>query len=379
MKIAVNTRLLLRGKLDGIGWFTHEILSRIVRDHPEHEFHFLFDRPYDDAFLFAPNVHAHVVNPQARHPLLFRIWYNWMIPRKLKQLGADIFVSPDMMVSLRAKCKQIVVLHDLNFEHYPQDLPSHIARYLSSQTPLFAQKADSIITVSQFSKSDIVKQYGVQPSKIHVVYNAAQPSYRVLSEEERKEVRDEWTQGVPYFIFISSIHPRKNLQRLLMAYDQFRRESGQEVKLLAVGRRFWKNEVLDSTLRQMEFADDVIFTGHLEQAALCRVLGGALSLVYVSYFEGFGVPIVEAFQSGVPVITSNVTSMPEVAGDAAILVAPFDVNEIAQAMLNIFQDTELRARLIEKGLSRASRFSWEQSAKDFWNVIEHKAKTQWAG
>ena len=374
MKIAVNTRLLLRGKLDGIGWFTHEILSRIVRDHPEHEFHFLFDRPYDDAFLFAPNVHAHVVSPQARHPLLFRIWYNWMIPRKLKQLGADIFVSPDMMVSLRAKCKQIVVLHDLNFEHYPQDLPAHIARYLSSQTPLFAQKADSIITVSQFSKSDIVKQYGVQPSKIHVVYNAAQPSYHVLGEEERKEVRDEWTQCVPYFIFISSIHPRKNLQRLLLAYDQFRRESGQEIKLLAVGRRFWKNEVLDSTLQQMEFAKDVIFTGHLEQDALCRALGGALSLVYVSYFEGFGVPIVEAFQSGVPVITSNVTSMPEVAGDAAILVNPFDVNEIAQAMLNIFQDPELRAGLIEKGLSRATRFSWEQSAKDFWNVIEHTVK-----
>lgn len=374
MKIAVNTRLLLRGKLDGIGWFTHEILSRIVRDHPEHEFHFLFDRPYDASFLFAPNVHAHVVSPQARHPLLFRIWYNWMIPRKLRQLGADIFVSPDMMVSLRAKCKQIVVLHDLNFEHYPQDLPAHIARYLSSQTPLFAQKADSIITVSQFSKTDIVKQYGVQPSKIHVVYNAAQPSYHVLSEQERKEVRDEWTQGVPYFIFISSIHPRKNLQRVLLAYDQFRRESGQEIKLLAVGRRFWKNEVLDSTLQQMAFAKDVIFTGHLEQAALCRVLGGALSLVYVSYFEGFGVPIVEAFQSGVPVITSNVTSMPEVAGDAAILVDPLNVNDIAQAMLNIFQDSELRAGLIEKGLSRASQFSWEQSAKDFWNVIEHTTK-----
>ena len=98
-------------------------------------------------------------------------------------------------------------------------------------------------------------------------------------------------------------------------------------------------------------------------------------MVYVSYFEGFGVPIVESFQSGVPVITSNVTSMPEVAGDAAILVNPFDVNEIAQAMLNIFQDPELRARLIEKGLSRATRFSWEQSAKDFWNVIEHTTKT----
>jgi glycosyltransferase involved in cell wall biosynthesis len=296
-----------------------------------------------------------------------------MVPRKLKQIGADIFVSPDMMASLRTNCKQIVVLHDLNFEHYPQDLPAYIARYLRSQTPLFAQKADSIITVSQFSKTDIVKQYGVASSKVHVVYNAAQPSYRVLSDADRKEVRDEWTQGVPYFIFISSIHPRKNLQRLLLAYDQFRRESGQDVKLLAVGRRFWKNEILDSTLREMQFADDVIFTGHLEQEALCKALGAALSLVYVSYFEGFGVPIVEAFQSGVPVITSNVTSMPEVAGDAAILVNPFDANEIAEAMLSVFQDEEMRSDLIAKGLKRVTQFSWEQSAIDFWNVIEQTA------
>jgi len=374
MKIAVNTRLLLRGKLDGIGWFTHEILSRIVRAHPEHEFHFLFDRPYDPAFVFAPNVHAHVVSPQARHPWLFRLWYNWMIPRKLKQIGADIFVSPDMMLSLRATCKQIVVLHDLNFEHYPQDLPSHIAYYLRNQTPLFARKADSIITVSEFSKSDITAQYHIPPSKIHVVYNAAQSSYRILDEEEKSRVRNEWTQGVPYFIFVSSIHPRKNLQRLLLAYDQFRRESGQDVKLLAVGRRFWKNEILDTTLREMEFAADVIFTGHLEQAELCQVMGAALSLVYVSYFEGFGVPIVEAFKSGVPVITSNLTSMPEVAGDAALLVDPFNVDEMAKAMQTMSHDEVLRKNCINRGLQRSQQFSWEQSAERFWNVIEQTAR-----
>jgi len=374
MKIAVNTRLLLRGKLDGIGWFTHEIVSRIVKAHPEHEFHFLFDRPYDKAFIFSSNVHAHVVSPQAKHPLLFRIWYNWMIPRKLKQIGADIFISLDTMASLRTNCKQIVVIHDLNFEHYPEDLPGHISRYFRSQTPLVADKVDSIITVSEFSKTDIIEQYGVQPTKIHVVCNAAQSSYRVLNEHERQEVRDEWTEGAPYFIFISSIHPRKNLQRLLLAYDQFRRESGQDVKLLAVGRRFWKNESLDSTLKEMQFGNDVIFTGHLEQAALCRALGAALSVVYVSYFEGFGVPIVEAFQSGVPVITSNVTSMPEVAGGAAMLVDPFDANDIARAMLSVFQDEETRTNLVEKGLERAQQFSWEQSAIDLWNVVEHTTR-----
>jgi glycosyltransferase involved in cell wall biosynthesis len=370
MKIAVNTRLLLRGKLDGIGWFTHEIISRIVRAHPEHEFHFLFDRPFDAAFVFAPNVHAHVVMPQARHPWLFRLWYNWMVPRKLRQIGADVFVSPDMMISLRTKCKQIVVLHDLNFEHYPQDLPAHIARYLRSQTPLFAQKADAIITVSEFSKSDIVTHYEVAPSKVHVVYNAAQQAYRVIYEGQRAEVRRSLTQGEPYFVFISSIHPRKNLQRLLLAYDQFRLHTGSKVKLVAVGRRFWKNELLDTTLREMKFGNDVIFTGHLEQTELSNVLGGALALVYVSYFEGFGVPIVEAFQCGVPVITSNVTSMPEVAGNAAILVNPFSVDEITQAMVQMHGDEALRKDLIAKGSTRSGLYNWDHSAEKFWRVIE---------
>lgn len=370
MKIAVNTRLLLRGKLDGIGWFTHEIISRVVRAHPEHEFHFLFDRPFDPAFVFAPNVHAHVIMPQARHPWLFRLWYNWMVPSKLRQIGADVFVSPDMMISLRAKCKQIVVLHDLNFEHYPQDLPAHIARYLRSQTPLFAAKADAIITVSEFSKSDIVKQYTVSPANVHVVHNAAQQAYRVLSEAQRVDVRKSLTQDEPYFVFISSIHPRKNLQRLLLAYDQFRLHTGSKVKLVAVGRRFWKNELLDTTLREMQFGDDVLFTGHLEQAELSNVLGGALALVYVSYFEGFGVPIVEAFQCGVPVITSNVTSMPEVAGDAALLVNPFSVEEIAQAMVQLHSDEALRKDLIAKGGLRSSLYNWDDSAEKFWQVIE---------
>ncbi len=373
MKIAVNTRMLLRGKLDGIGWFTHEIMSRIVKAHPEHEFHFIFDRPYDESFVFASNVKAHVVMPQARHPWLFRLWYNWMVPRKLKQIGADIFVSPDMMLSLRTNCKQIVVLHDLNFEHYPDDLPAHISRYLRSQSPLFAQRADTIVTVSEFSKQDIVKQYGVDASKVQLVYNAPQEAYRLLNVNERDLSKKKWAQGDDYFVFISSIHPRKNLLRLLKAYDRFRMQSGRSVKLVAVGRRFWKNQALDDTLRDMKFADDVIFTGHLEQSELTRALGGALALVYVSYFEGFGVPIVEAFRSGVPVITSNVTSMPEVAGDAALQVDPFNEEEIASAMELIERDSVLRTDMIAKGEERVKLFDWNSSAEKFWGIINETA------
>jgi glycosyltransferase involved in cell wall biosynthesis len=236
---------------------------------------------------------------------------------------------------------------------------------------LFAHKASAVVTVSEFSKSDIVKCYGVLPEKVHVVHNAAQSVYRVLSDAERLDARNRWTQGAPYFVFISSIHPRKNLIRLLKAYDAFRTQTGSNAKLVAVGRRFWKNQALDETLMAMKYSSDVIFTGHLDIHELSEVLGASLSLVYVSYFEGFGVPIVEAFQSGVPVITSNVTSMPEVAGDAALLVNPFHESEIAQAMIRMDADEKLRTELRQRGLNRAKNFDWDSSARDFWKAVEH--------
>jgi glycosyltransferase involved in cell wall biosynthesis len=374
MKIVVNTRLLLRGKLDGIGWFTHELLSRIVRSHPEHEFHFIFDRPYSDEFVFASNVKAHVLPPPARHPLLFRMWYDWMIPWKLSRLRPDVFVSPDMMISTRTKTPQVVVLHDLNFEHHPEDLPAPIARYLRKMTPRFASHAKAIVTVSEFSKRDIMAQYHVPQEKVRVVYNGVQDAFQPLSDDQKGQAKDKWAGGCKYFVFVSSIHPRKNLKRLLEAYELFRERHSERIKLVAVGRMFWKNEELTATLSAMKYAEDIVFTGHLETQELTHVIGAAHALMYVSYFEGFGVPIVEAFKCGIPVVTSNVTAMPEVAGDAALQVDPFSVDDIAGAMRDVIMNEELRSRLIERGYKRAEAFDWNRSAREFWQIIESCAQ-----
>jgi glycosyltransferase involved in cell wall biosynthesis len=349
-------------------------MSRLVRNHPEHEFHFIFDRPYAVDFLFAPNVKAHVLPPPARHPILFHIWYDWMIPWKLRRLKPDVFVSPDMMISTRTDVPQVVVLHDLNFEHYPQDLPHVISNYLRRMTPRFARKAKSIVTVSEFSKRDIIAQYKVPDEKVHVVYNGVQAIYRPLGDTELVDAQMRWAKGCRYFVFVSSIHPRKNLKRLLEAFELFRSQSQEDVKLVAVGRMFWKNEELIELLSAMKYKDDVVFTGHLEAEALNNVLGGALALMYVSYFEGFGVPIVEAFRSGVPVVTSNITSMPEVAGDAALLVDPFSVEAIAHAMMRLRDEPGLRMQLIDAGRQRAQLFNWDDSAEKFMRIIEETAR-----
>jgi glycosyltransferase involved in cell wall biosynthesis len=374
MKIAVNTRLLLKGRLDGIGWFTLENFARICRSHPEHEFHFFFDRPYSEEFIFSDNIIPHVLPPQARHPILFKIWYDYTVTFMLWKLKPDLFISPDAMISLRTNTPQLLVIHDLNFIHYPDDLPEIISRYWRKYTPAFAKKASRIVTVSEYSKQDIVKQFSVDPSKIDVVHNGVNEDYKPLEIHEQRLVRESLTDGAPYFIFVSSIHPRKNLQRLLPAFDMFRSKTDEPVKLVVVGKRFWLNEELDKVYTEMLHREDVIFTDRLEADQLGRVLGAALGSVYVSYFEGFGIPVIEAFQCGVPVVTSNVTSMPEVAGNAALLVNPFSIEEISKALFDLWSNVELRSELIRRGNERVKQFSWDKAATKFWEVIEKTVK-----
>ena len=155
MRIAINTRFLLTHKMEGFGWYTFEIVKRLVENHPEHTFIFFFDRAYDERFIFGENVTPVVLKPQARHPILFKIWFDRSVTKALKKHKADIFFSPDGYLSLRTEIPQIGVIHDINFEHFPEDLPKSPRNYLRKYFPKFANKANHILTVSESSKQDI--------------------------------------------------------------------------------------------------------------------------------------------------------------------------------------------------------------------------------
>ena len=368
MKIAVNTRLLLKDKLEGIGWVACECLSRIVKAHPDDEFYFLFDRQPDPKFIFAENVHPVVLFPQARHPFLYVIYFEISVRRALRKIKPDVYLSTDAYLSLRSKTPQIAVFHDINFEHFPQDFPTLALWHYKRYFPKYARKAAKIITVSEFSKQDIIDNYKVVPDKIEVVYNGANDGFRPLSEEEKLKIRNQYTAGYQYFMFVGSLHPRKNLARLFPAYDLFKERTGSDVKLLIVGEKRWWTEPIQKAYEAMKHKNDVVFVGHLQMDELHMVTAAALASVYVSYFEGFGIPIVEAYKCDVPVITSNVTSMPEVAGDAALLVDPFDINSIASAM-ELVMDDNVRNSLIEKGRIRRNDFSWDKAAEQWYTVI----------
>jgi len=370
MKIAVNTRLLLKNKMEGIGVHAFNVLKRITVNHPEHQFLFLFDRKYNEEFVFSSNITPVVLYPQARHPFLFYWWFEYSVARVLNQVKPAVFYSPDGFLSLNTKVPSIPVIHDLNYEHYPKDLPASASWYYRHFSPLFATKAKRIITVSEFSKQDIVQQYNIAANKIDVVYNAADHQYTTINENKKKEIRTKYSHGEEYFLYVSALHPRKNVKRLLESFDKVKDSSGSPIKLVLVGPHYFKNSEMESVYQKMKFKSDVIFTGRLNVEELSKVMGAAFSLVYVSYFEGFGIPLVEAMQCGIPIIASNITSIPEVTKDAAIMVDPFSTDSITDGMLKILKTPSLRQDLIGKGHERSTFFSWDKTAELTWQSIE---------
>ena len=370
MKIAVNTRLLLKDKLEGIGWFTFETLKRIVRQHPENTFYFIFDRPYDESFVFAPTVVPMKVFPPARHPYLWYLYFEWGVTRLLKQLQPDLFLSTDGWLSLRTDVPTVDVIHDLNFEHYPEFIKPVVCRYYKHFFHRFAQKAARIATVSEYTCQDINKLYGVSLDKIDVVYNGSSSLYLPIDEDAKKSVKAEYSSGCDYFLFVGLIHQRKNLANEFRAFDRYKQSDTRNMKFVVVGdKKWWHGEIEDAYLA-MAHKEDVIFLGRQPQEALSRLMAAATALVYASFFEGFGIPILEAFNAETAVITSNVTSMPEVAGDAALLVNPHSVDDICAAMTRLAEDEFLRQELIAKGREQRQRFSWDRTAAALWQTVE---------
>ncbi len=370
MIIAVNTQLLLPGRLDGIGWFTYETLKRITRNHPEHTFYFIFDRTPDIGLSFPSNVIFKVLSPPSRHPFLWFLRFEILLPFLLKKIKADIFLSPDGWMTLGTKIPCINVIHDLNFHHCPGDVPFWIRLYYNSLFPRYARKARRVATVSQYSKQDIAKTYRIDPGKIDVMHNGCNLAYSPQSEETCRKVREKYSDGNPFFLYVGALIPRKNIANMLRAFDRFKETDSTNTKLIIIGQKKWWTNQINEAYETMQFKDDVMFHGRKGVDELNILYAASTGLLLVSVFEGFGIPILEAFHSETAVITSNVSSMPEVAGDAALLVDPTSVGEIADAMTRLSTDVSLRNRLIEKGKVRRELFSWDQTANRLWDCIE---------
>jgi glycosyltransferase involved in cell wall biosynthesis len=369
MRIAVNTRFLLADNMEGYGYFISEIFKRITKNHPEHEFIFLFDRPFDKKFIFSDNIIPVVIGPAARHPLLWKYWYDIKVTAALKKHKADVFVSPDGFCSLTTSVPQCVAVHDLSFLHFPSHIKKSHLFFYKRYTPKFLARAKTIVTVSDFSKQDIIKHYKMPGEKINIVYSAAKEIFKPVAETVKEEVKNKYTEGKEYFIYIGAIHPRKNLLTILKAFSLFKKRQQSNFKLIIAGRLAWKNDKLTESLKTYKYKEDVIMTGYAEETELVNLLASAYCLVYPSLYEGFGVPPVEAMQCNVPVITSRSSSMQEICGDAALYADPQNHTAIADKMMQVYKDETFRKGLIKKGMDMCKKYSWDRTAELLWQTI----------
>ncbi len=270
-------------------------------------------------------------------------------------------------------CPVVVSVHDLSFEHLPQTFNRRSRTQLRLTVRHSVKRAARILTLSEHTRRDMIETYGTSPERITAIPLAA-PSYfgRVKEERELQRVRHIYGIEGDYILCVSSIQPRKNLPRLVRAYESLRnkRGPGKLPKLVLVGKCAW---LYDETLRSIEegrMKDSIILTGYVPQSDLPALYSGAICFVYPSYFEGFGLPPLEAMKCGTPVIAGNRTSLPEVVGDAGILVDPFDVNAIAAAIERLVDDPDLRQQLSVKGVARSRLFDWNETARRTLNIYE---------
>lgn len=279
-------------------------------------------------------------------------------------------------------CPVVVSIHDLSFEHLPQTFKWRSRKQLRITVRRSAREAAQVIALSEHARNDIIDTYGVEPEKVNVIPLAAPAHFRpVLDEEELQRVRQTYGIEGDYILSVGAIQPRKNLSRLVAAYSRLRRArpEGNLPRLVLVGKCAWLYDETLRSIKELEVSDSVILTGYVPESDLPALYSGALAFVYPSYFEGFGLPPLEAMQCGTAVIVGDKTSLPEVVGDAGVLVDPFDVADIAAAIEKVISDSNFREQLRVKGLERAKLFNWRKTARQTLRVYQKAAGVKQQG
>ena len=363
MRIALNARHMLVDRLEGVGIVTDEVMGRMARSHPEDQFDYYFDRKFDQRFVHSTNVAPHTNHPVTRLPILIRYWLDHPVRKDVVKQKANVFFSPDGFIPL-----------GMAYLRYPEHLQPRIRSFYNKWMPRYLAYTDHIITVSEFSKSEIIAGYNIPADKISVVYNGITDAFKPVSEEQKKLTRDRYTKGRPYFVYLGAIHPRKNILTLVKAFEQFKSSHSSDYQLVLAGRASWHTEEVFKTIAESKWKDAIHLPGYIATADATSLVASAEAMIYPSLYEGFGLPLVEAMACSAPVICSNVSSLPEVAGNAALLFEPHDVGQLAQHMKSIAEEESVRKELITLGHERSKYFSWDKAAAQVYEILGRFAK-----
>ena len=375
-RLAVNARWLLPGSLEGTGWYSHRLLERLATT-PEWELHLFFDRPVKD-FNYPGSV-KHVLSLPARSPFLWTLWNEVSVPFALWRIKADAYWSPDGLLPSRRALQRFglgslpmaTTIHDLNFVHQPEGIPKAVGSYYRRVVARSAVEANALLTVSETTRADLIKTYPLGGKKITLASNAPQQNF-IPKPEVGLAARQRWAGGLPYFLFVGAFTPRKNIATLLRAFEQHQsRNPERREALVLVGNPLHRDTELLELARRA--GPRVHWVGRIEGSELNDLYSGALAFAFPSRFEGFGIPLVEAMASGCPLLSSNASCMPEIAGDAARYAAPDDVEAWTDLLYRAA--TEDPAPWIQLGLARAAHFSWDRSAEQVRQTLHELLAT----
>lgn len=367
MRIALDAIPLVAAKT-GIGHYTDALAHSLADIHSDHEYVLL--SPFDFAFD-ANNGHPKNLT-KLFFPVrsIFRKWWLAGLPAMLQLSPFDLFHGTNYCIPIYSSCPTVVTVHDLSlFTQAHTHEQANVTRG-KRRIPLMARRAGAIIAPSEWTRREIIEYLRVSPEKIRVIHEAARHEMTPIPAEACLPVLEKHQLRAPYLLYVGTIEPRKNLLTLIRAYDDLLRSTPHRPQLVLAGGRGWLFDEVFQLVEQLKLQDMVRFTGYVEDADLPALYSAAQIFLYPSLYEGFGLPPLEAMACGAPVITSDASSLPEVVGQAGLMHAPNDAEELTRAMATLLDDEATRARFIRAGAEQAARFSWERAARETQGLYE---------
>ena len=364
MRIAFDGTTLRPGRT-GVGYYTEHLLHHLAAQAGDDQIVVISNRPVDTTRPLLPNVR--LATSSWRIPRM--VWMQTLAPRMLRHERVDVAHFTNGMVPLASPVPTVVTIHDMSLTLYPR---YHPARRVLLNRPLVdvaARRADAIITVSLSAKRDIVRLYGMPPERVHVVHEAAAPSFRPVHDSiERERVRRRYGLPDRFILYVGTIEPRKNLPKLIEGFAKRRRSGDLPHQLVCAGPYGWLSRDIEDRIERLQVEDAIRFTGYVPFEDLPALYSLAEMFVFPSLYEGFGLPVIEAMACGTPVVTGHVAALSEVAGGAVEHVDRLDAESLGDAMVSLARSRERRENLSALGLQRSHAFSWDRAARETLEV-----------
>jgi len=380
MKIGIDIRTLMNARPSGVSEYTYRLIKEILRLDNYNEYRFFYN-----SFGNCPNIpkftknNVKLVKYNYPNKVLNYLYFEFFNSPKIdKELETDVFFMPHLnFIGLSKGAKSLITVHDLSFLRYPEFFSwrkNFWHRMINVKK--LVKRFSTIVAVSENTKRDIVELCGIDENKVKVIYAGVGEEYRRMADDQSlkmAKVREKYKLPDKFILYLGTVEPRKNVEGIIRAYNEVRSKKLElrNINLVIAGGKGWKSKKIYREREESKFKDDIKFLGYIDPEDKVYLYNLASVFVYPSFYEGFGFPPLEAMACGLPVVASFASSLPEVVGDAALMVDPYNINDISRALKEILTNENLRNQLIARGLKRAGEFSWRKTADEYLKILRN--------